>query len=78
MPKQERFRAIDAARACATMAAMSERSRPTPNLTETARAEADERRRRQAEALKANLARRKAQARLREEAGGQDPTPEPD
>ncbi|MDA8232700.1 MAG: hypothetical protein M0006_15320 [Magnetospirillum sp.] len=45
-----------------------------PNLTEKAAGEAEERRRRQAEALRANLARRKQQTRARSEAddGGKD------
>ena len=44
--------------------AMSD-GRQSPTTTEKSRAQAEERRRRQAEALRANLARRKAQARIR-------------
>ncbi len=56
-------------------AAMSD-VRQGPTTTPQAREQAEERRRRQAEALRANLARRKAQARVRageEEAGGGTP-----
>jgi len=48
---------------------MSEQDRapsPEPRITERARREAEARKRRQAEALRANLARRKAQDRARE------------
>ena len=67
---------VDAVYGCATMRAMIDDVRPpSPTLTAAAKALADERRRRQAEALRANLARRKAQARLRAESdrdGGDD------
>ncbi len=57
-------------------AAMSDAA-PGPTITAKAREQAEERRRRQAEALRANLARRKAQARVRtaeeEAAGGTGP-----
>jgi hypothetical protein len=39
--------------------------KPGPTTTQKTREQAEERRRRQAEALRANLARRKAQARVR-------------
>lgn len=53
--------------------AMSEENRPT--LSDRGRAEADERKRRQAEALRANLQRRKAQGRARAEAEEGAPCP---
>ncbi len=58
---------------CAKWPAMTQDDR-RPNLTEKAAGEAEERRRRQAEALRANLARRKQQTRARSEAddGGKD------
>lgn len=49
-----------------------------PQLAEKGLTEAEARRKRQAEALRANLARRKTQARERDEQAGQDaPPPEP-
>lgn len=59
--------------------AMSD-GRPSPTTTAKAREQAEERRRRQAEALRANLARRKAQARVRAEGGteAEDAAPPPD
>ncbi len=56
--------------------AMSERSRKPPQLSEQGRAERETRRLRLAEALRANLAKRKTQSRARaaaeEPAGDQD------
>ena len=46
--------------------AMKDDDKASPDLTEKGREQAEERRRRQAEALRANLARRKAQTRARE------------
>ncbi|MEE8501067.1 MAG: hypothetical protein V3S27_10880 [Kiloniellales bacterium] len=57
---------------------MSERTRQPPRLSEQGRAQRESRRARLAEALRANLKKRKAQARGRAEAadtatGGRDP-----
>jgi hypothetical protein len=46
---------------------MSKDDHPIPTLSPKGQTDADERRRRQAEALRANLARRKAQSRARED-----------
>ncbi len=59
---------------------MSERTRQPPRLSEQGRAKRESRRARLAEALRANLKQRKAQARGRAEAadeatGGQDAEP---
>ncbi len=59
---------------------MSERSRKPPRLSEQGRAERETRRLRLAEALRANLRKRKTQSRARaaaeEPTGGQDGEPD--
>lgn len=49
---------------------MTEREKPSPHLTEAGAAAALRRQERQAAALRANLGRRKAQAREREDQDG--------
>lgn len=66
---------LDGGRNPAKMRAMSD-PKPQPQFSDKGLSEAELRRRRQAEALRANLARRKAQVRSRAEEEPTAPSPE--